>query len=90
MFQEAAIEENAMVLWVLFRTMKSADVRGNLEEVLISLEQQYHMIVPLSAHSTVFLYVAFRKDWGTPPLMRLYFRRLREDLERLLGGEKVS
>ncbi|MCB9643141.1 MAG: hypothetical protein H6728_08705 [Myxococcales bacterium] len=42
------------------------------------------MLVPIFSGATVFLYIVFDKDWGTPALMRLYFRHLREELEELL------
>jgi len=60
---EAAGAANMEVVRAKLAAIKSLGLKEKIEDILISLGQQYHLIRPLTSNSTVFIYVALnRKD----------------------------
>ncbi|MCB9643143.1 MAG: hypothetical protein H6728_08715 [Myxococcales bacterium] len=84
-FCEENVLEYAGVLARLSSVMRDAHAEATLKEVLISMEGQHHMLVPFFEDLSLFLYISFYKSWGTPSLMRLYFRRLFEEVKSVLS-----
>ena len=53
------------------RTMRSLDLQEGLEDILVTLESQYHIIRPLSSKPDVFLYVALDRSKSNLALARI-------------------
>ncbi|EIJ42567.1 hypothetical protein BegalDRAFT_1689 [Beggiatoa alba B18LD] len=50
-----------------------------LEDMLITLDKQYHVMRLLQQHPTIFLYTVLHRDTGSLPLARLELRRLERE-----------
>ena len=53
---ELAAAGNTEVVRAKMKTMKSLNLNDDIEDVLISLHRQYHIIRPLEKHDGLFLY----------------------------------
>ena len=63
------------------RVMKQLGLDDQIEDILITLGQQYHLIRPLTTHSTMFLYLAIDRQAGNLGLARHQLRRIEDTLE---------
>ena len=63
------------------RVMKQLGLDDEIEDIVITLGQQYHLIRMLKAHSTVFLYLALDRQGGNLGLARHQLRRIESSLE---------
>ena len=53
---ELAAAGNTEVVRAKMKTMKSLNLNDDIEDILISLHRQYHIIRPLEKHDGLFLY----------------------------------
>lgn len=53
---ELAAAGNTEVVRAKMKTMKSLGIQGSIEDILISLTQQYHIIRPVEKHEGLFIY----------------------------------
>ncbi len=58
---EVAAAGNTNVVRAKAEVMKDLGITGGIEDMLITLESQYHLIRILQDHSNLFLYVALDK-----------------------------
>lgn len=58
---DVAAAGNAEVVRAKFAVMKDLDLGDKIEDILITLGEQYHLIRPLASNSNLFIYVAFNK-----------------------------
>ncbi len=74
---------NTDVVRAKLRTMEMLNLDESIEDILITLDTQYHMIRPLSTRSGkgLFLYLALRKDRANLAMARHQVRRIEADLE---------
>ncbi|MCY4012174.1 MAG: hypothetical protein OXG82_05595 [Gammaproteobacteria bacterium] len=63
------------------RVMKQLGLDDQIEDILITLGQQYHLIRPLHSHGSVFLYLALHRDLGNLGLARHKLRTIEDALE---------
>lgn len=63
------------------RVMKQLGLDDQIEDILITLGHQYHLIRPLQSHPSVFLYVAINRDLGNLGLARHKLRTIEDALE---------
>ncbi len=64
------------------RTLKSIDMDDRIEDILITLGQQYHLIRPLaSTRGSLFLYLALDRERSNLALARHHLKRLEASLE---------
>ncbi|TXD38643.1 hypothetical protein FRC98_05655 [Lujinxingia vulgaris] len=59
---EVAVAANTEVVKSKNRAMKALKLEGTIEDILITLTDQYHLIRPLQSHPEVFLYLAVDRE----------------------------
>jgi hypothetical protein len=74
---------NTEVVRAKMRTMEMLKMNDSIEDILITLGRQYHLIRPLSsrAGSGLFLYLALEKSRGNLALARHQMRVIVDELE---------
>ena len=78
---EIAGAGNLEVVRAKVRVMEQLEIDDQIEDILITLGGQYHMIRPLESHPTMFLYVAIYRDQGNLGMARHQLRAIESDLE---------
>lgn len=77
---ELAAAGNTEVVRAKRRTMASLKMKDKIEDILISLHNQYHIIRLLETDERLFLYVALDRKVANLALARLEIRRLEASL----------
>jgi hypothetical protein len=74
---------NTEVIRAKMRTMDMLKLKDSIEDILITLNSQYHLIRPLSgrAGQGLFLYLVLTKDRSNLAMARHQLRRLEEGLQ---------
>ncbi len=74
---------NTDVVRAKLRAIELLGLREPIEDMLITLDTQYHLIRPLTAGSgsRLFLYLALRKDRANLALARHHLRRIEGQLQ---------
>ncbi len=62
---------NTEVVRAKIKTMKALGLKDNIEDILITLGKQYHIIRPMAEKPGVFLYVVLDKGKSSLALARL-------------------
>lgn len=78
---EIAAAGNTEVMRAKVKTLSMLDLQDEIEDILITLGRQYHLIRPLQRHSGLFLYSVLDKPKANLALAR----RSLVDVERSLG-----
>ncbi|QPH56192.1 roadblock/LC7 domain-containing protein [Pontivivens ytuae] len=66
---------NTDVVKAKLRAISSLDLDDNIEDILISLGKQYHLIRPLSDDPSVFLYLALDREQSNLAMARVALRK---------------
>jgi len=77
---ELAASGNTAVVKSKMGVMNALGISGGIEDILITLGSQYHLIRPLSKNPSLFLYVAIDKAKGNLGLARHKVRQVEEGL----------
>jgi hypothetical protein len=79
---EVAAAGNTEVIRAKLRTMASLDLGDEIEDILITLKKQYHLIRLLSSErsSSLFLYLALDRTRANLAMARHQLRRIETDL----------
>lgn len=77
---EVAAAGNTEVVRAKQRVMEALGISGGIQDILITLEDQYHIIVPLK-DAKIFLYSALRKDKANLALARMKLGKMSSDLD---------
>lgn len=74
---------NTDVVRAKLRAMEMLNLSEKIEDILITLDTQYHMIRPLTSRSGkgLFLYLALRRDRSNLAMARHHLRRIEADLD---------
>ena len=72
---------NTEVVRSKMKTMKSLGLKESIEDILITLDSQYHIIRPLKNREGLFLYVVLLKDRANLALARLKSADVASNLE---------
>ncbi|MET8425856.1 hypothetical protein ACFXPS_23975 [Nocardia sp. NPDC059091] len=74
---------NTEVVRAKMRTIEQLGLDEGIEDILITLTGQYHLLRPLSAHpaSRLFLYLALDRIRGNLALARHQLRKIDEELD---------
>jgi hypothetical protein len=74
---------NTEVVKAKMRTMEMLGLNDRIEDILITLGSQYHLLRPLHGHdgSGLFLYLALDKTRGNLALARHQLQRISDTLE---------
>jgi predicted regulator of Ras-like GTPase activity (Roadblock/LC7/MglB family) len=77
---ELAAAGNTEVVRAKRRTISSLNLKDSIEDILISLQNQYHLIRPLEANDAIFLYVALDRKVANLALARLAMKKVEQSL----------
>lgn len=77
---EAAVSGNCRVMRALLTTLHRLGLRTGVHDVLITLDQQLHILTPLPRHDELFLYLAVDRARGNLALTRHRVQKLLAEL----------
>ena len=78
---ELAAAGNTEVVRAKLKTMRMLNLRDTIDDILITLGHQYHIIRPVAAHEGVFFYIVLDKGRANLALAR----RKALEVERVLA-----
>jgi len=67
---EVAAAGNTEVVRAKRKTMKALNLKDNIEDILITLHGQYHLIRPLTSNDSLFIYLVLDKQRGNLAMSR--------------------
>ena len=77
---EVAAAGNTEVVRAKRKTMTALQIEDVIEDILISLGKQYHIIRPLRANDALFVYLVLDKDKGNLAMARHKLSSIEGDL----------
>jgi hypothetical protein len=80
---ELAAAGNTEVVWAKMRTMASLNLNDSIEDILITLGKQYHLIrlmANANGAQNLFLYLALDRSKANLALARHHLKRIENDL----------
>lgn len=80
---QVAAAANTEVIRAKLRTMEMLNLHEHIEDVLVTLDTQYHLLRPLTGRSGqgLFLYLALNKDRANLALARHQLKRIEGALD---------
>ena len=78
---DTAAAGNTEVVRAKIRTMRALGIKGGIEDILITLDDQYHLIRLLNTNMEVFLYVVIDKKRGNLGMARSIAKKVEESLD---------
>lgn len=78
---ELAAAGNAEVVRAKRKVADSLQLNDSIEDILISLERQYHLIRPLESNKHVFLYVIIDRQKSNLAMARHYLKGFEKSLD---------
>lgn len=77
---EIAAAGNTEVVRAKRKTMKNLGLTDSIEDILITLGKQYHLLRPLSSNDALFIYVALDKSKANLGMARHTLAAVEKDL----------
>lgn len=77
---EVAAAGNTEVVRAKRKTMKNLNLRDEIEDILITLSKQYHLIRPTRARPGVFFYLALDRSRANLAMARMTLADVEKDL----------
>lgn len=78
---EMAAAGNTEVVRAKRKTMHSLGLKDKIEDVLISLNRQYHLIRPLDSNDAIFVYIALDRKQANLGMARLQVKKFEKALD---------
>lgn len=78
---ELAAAGNTEVVKAKINTMKSLGIKGDINDMLITLNDQFHIIRPTVKHADLFIYLVLDKAKANLALARRKVQSIEEELE---------
>jgi hypothetical protein len=80
---QVAAAGNTEVIRAKMRTLEMLKIKDTIEDILITLSSQYHLMRPLTARGGqgLFIYIALAKGRANLAMARLQLRRVEEELQ---------
>lgn len=81
---DVAAAANTEVVKAKLKAMDAIDMSDeNIEDILISLNTQYHLIRPLYSNREIFLYLALDRERSNLALARLELKKVERTIKRV-------
>jgi hypothetical protein len=77
---EVAAAGNTEVVRAKRKTMKALNLKDTIEDILITLHGQYHLIRPLSSNDALFIYLVLDKARGNLAMSRHQLASIEKDI----------
>jgi len=77
---ELAAAGNSQVVKAKMDTMKSLGIKGGIDDILITLDTQFHVIRPTSKHEGLFIYLVLDKAKSNLALARRKVKSIEDSL----------
>lgn len=77
---EVASAGNTEVVRSKLEVMRQLTIDDHIEDILITLGSQYHLIRPLKSNPSVFLYLALHRRGANLGMARIFMKRVEESL----------
>ena len=78
---ELAAAGNTEVVRAKRRTIAALNLKDKIEDILISLHNQFHLIRPLEVNDQVFVYVALDRKVANLALARLAMKKVEQEIK---------
>ncbi|MBX3229609.1 MAG: hypothetical protein KIT84_04680 [Labilithrix sp.] len=78
---EVAAAGNTEVVRAKRKTMNNLNLKDGIEDMLITLGKQYHLIRPLRSRPTLFFYVALDRSRANLAMARIQLADVEKDLQ---------
>lgn len=78
---DLAAAGNSEVVKAKMNTMKSLGISGNIDDILITLDTQFHIIRPCAKHAGLFIYLVLDKAKANLALARRNVLSVENELE---------
>ncbi len=78
---ELAATGNTQVVRAKMQVMNQLGIRGGIEDILITLEDQMHLIRPLDKMPNLFLYLAIDRQRGNLGMARMKLKQIEQGLD---------
>ena len=79
---EIAAAGNTEVMRAKMKTMKMLGLKDEIEDILITLGRQYHLLRPLQRHNGLFLYSVLDKSKSNLALARRYLVDVEREMDK--------
>lgn len=78
---DVAVAANSEVVRAKHKAMKALKIGGKIEDILITLDSQYHLIRPFASNPIVFIYLAVDREKANLGMARFKLSTIESKLQ---------